>query len=261
MTASRLALLLAALALGPTAARAAIDPHAPADTQLYVAIDLRQTFDSEFFKENLLEPARDLIKQVEGANEVLRELGLDPFKDIDRLVISSPGAKEQDRGLLVAYGRFDADKFKKRVERLKKDADEGVKLHDVPLGAGAKHTVYEVAVPGTEVAAYVALKDGKTLLLSPGKDYVVDALKAGRDGKKPELKSKELQALIERLEVGKQALTVALPGGALAGADDVVPGAAAALKGIEAVGGGLTFARELRLDLAITAATEENALE
>jgi hypothetical protein len=144
---------------------------------------------------------------------------------------------------------------------MKKDADESVRLHDVPLGGGAKHTVYEIAIPGQETGVFLAVKDAKTVLASPGKDYVVDALKAARGGKKPELKSKEMQALIDRLEVGKQVLTVAMPGSALAGLDDLVPGTADALKGIEAIGGGLTFGRELRLDLAITGKTEENALQ
>lgn len=257
MNAARFAILFAALSVVP--AWAALDPHTPSDTQIYVAIDVRTAFDSEFFKDNVLGPARDLLKQIEGADKVLEELGLDPFKDIDRLVIATPTTKDNDRGLLVAYGRFDPAKFGKRVDRLKRDSDESIKLHEIPLGAGAKHTVYEVAIPGTEMAVFVALKDGKTLLVSPGKDYIVDALKATRAGTKPSLKNKDLEALIARLEVSKRVLTVAMPGSALVGVDDLIPGAAEALKGIEAIGGGLTIGKEVEFDLAISTTTDENA--
>src|SRR5262249_52912194 len=128
MTAARFAFLLAALALVP-AARAAVDPHTPADTQVYIAIDVPEAFDSDFFKNNLLEPARELQKQAEGVEETLKETGLDPFTDVNRLILTSPAAKEKDRGLIIAYGKFNAEKIAKRIERLKKDADESVKLH------------------------------------------------------------------------------------------------------------------------------------
>lgn len=253
-------MFLLALIVSPTT-RAAIDLHTPTDTQVYIAIDVRQAFDSEFFRDNLLDPARDLLAQLPGVNETLKELRLDPFKDVDRLVLASPGTQGNDRGLVVAYGRFDVDKFKTRVERLKKDNDDSVTLHEVPLGGGVKHAVYEVAIPGMESGAFVALKDGKTLLVSPGKDYVVDALKAARLKTKPTLKNKEMQTLIESLEAAKQVLTVALPGSALTAVDDLVPGGGAALKGIAAIGGGATFGKELRFDLAITCHSEENAME
>src|SRR5262249_25393741 len=186
---------------------------------------------------------------------------LDPFKHVDRITIASPSSNETDRGLIVAYGTFDADKFKARADKLKKDGKESMKLHDVPLGGGARHPVYEMPVPGKELSVFVAVKDAKTLLISPGKDYVVDALKQVRAKKKPVLKNKELQELIERLDA-KQAVSIALPGKALAGLaglDNAPPGTGDALEGIEAIGGGITVGKELRLDLAITTKTEENA--
>lgn len=240
---------------------AAVDPHLPADTQTYLSVNVREICDSDVFKEQLLTPARDLLKQAEPVKKALDDLGLDPFKHVDRLVIASPSSSETDRGLIVIYGTFDAEKFKARAEKLKKAGDDSMKVHDVPLGAGVRHPVYEVPVQGKELSVFVAVKDGKTLLASPGKDYVVDALKQARAKKPPVLKNKELQALIERLNP-KQAVSIAMPGkmlAGLAGLDSAPPGTGDALEGIEAVGGGLTVGKEVHLDLAITAKSEENA--
>src|SRR4051812_35495167 len=176
MPAARLFTALAVCLAVSAAARAEIDPHLPADTQSYLALNVRQMCDSDLFKAQLLGPARDLIKQTEPLKQALDDLGLDPFKHVDRVVIASPSSNEADRGLIVAYGMFDADKFKARADKLKKAGDDGMKLHDVPLGGGVRHPVYEVPVPGKDLSVFLAVKDAKTLLVSPGKDYVVDAL-------------------------------------------------------------------------------------
>jgi len=257
VTCLRSALLIGVL-LAMTAApgRAAIDPYTPADTNIYVAIDLRQTFDSAFFKENLQQTLQENLEQFSEVASVLKELGLDPWKDIDRVVLAAPAAKDNDRGLIIARGKFDTAKFKARADKLQKAKDDSVTIHTVPLGGGATHELYELVLPGQDLSLFVTLLDGSVLLASPGKDYVVDALKTARTKKKTELKNKELAALLTQLEAKKQALTVAFPGSALAGLE--IPGFEDALKGVEAVGGGLTISKELSLDLAISTQSEEN---
>lgn len=258
MSSLRIALFLGLLAYaGPS--RAAIDPCTPADTAVYVAVDLRQFFDSDFFKDNIQDVAREVLGQLGDTESVLKELGLDPFQHIDRLVLAAPSAKENDRGLIIARGTFDAGKFQARADKLKKQNDESVTVEKVPLGGGVSHPVYQLDIAGPDLPLFVALLDGKTLLVSPGKDYVVDAIKAARALKKPALKNKELAALIERLEISKQAMTLAVPGSALAGLE--IPGFDEALGGIEAIGGGLTIGKELKLDLAVSGKSEENARE
>ena len=249
--------ILAAALAAPCPARA-LDPHLPPDTQLYLALDLRKVFDSAVFKKNVLGPARETIKAVEPLEEALKGLGLDPFKDIDRVILASPGAAEADRGLAIVHGAFDAAKFKAYAAKRKNADDDSVKLHDVPLGGGARHTVYEVAVPGSDQSLFVAVASPKVLLASLGKDYVVEAIKQGRSGKKPVLKDKGVAELIERLDP-KLPLALALPGKALAGLglEEVLP--QGALEGVEAIGAGLSLAEEAKLELAITAKEADNA--
>jgi hypothetical protein len=260
MPLSRIALALSVGLIVAVPARA-VDPYLPADTQAYVSVNLRKALDSKLFKENALAPAREAIKSVPPVADLLAELGLDPFKDIDSVILSSPLAKEHDRGLVIVHGSFSEVKLKAKAAKLKKAKDESVKVHEVSLGSGVKHDVYELAVNG-EMSVFVALASPKVVLLSPGKDYIIDALKQGRAGKKVALKNKELQELIEGLDA-KQALTVAVPGKLLHGVGkelDFLPEKLRdALKHVEAVGGGVSVGDSFKLELAITTRNAENA--
>jgi hypothetical protein len=259
----RIVAVLALVLAGPAAARAAdLDPYLPADTESYLSVKVRQILDSPVFKKQLLVPARAAIKEAAGGqlDEVLKDLGLDPFKDIDRLIIASPAAGDTDRGLVVLHGNYDAAKFKTKAEEAARDNPDVLKIHKVPLGGGASHVVYEVVVPNQDLSVYVSLANNKTILASPGKDYVVDALKQGRLRKKPALKNKDFQALLEKLD-GKQSLSLAVLGKALAGAgsDDVPKFMAQALKGIEAIGGGVTVSNEFKMEVLVATKDTEAA--
>src|SRR5581483_10421375 len=94
-----------------------------------------------------------------------------------------------------------------------------------------------------EMSVFVALAGKDTLLASPGKDYVVDALrKAGPRGRAT-LKDKELQALLEKMSP-RQTLAIAASGSALAKAH---------LEKIGTLGGGLTVEDGIQLEIALGA--------
>src|SRR5690242_3948673 len=108
-------LCAAALLMAPAGqARAAeLDPLVPADTESYVSFNVRQIVDAPIFKKQLLEPARQALKDLENVDAVLKDLGFDPFKDLDRVIVAGPGGTDTDRGLIIAYGTFDVAKFTK----------------------------------------------------------------------------------------------------------------------------------------------------
>jgi hypothetical protein len=109
--------------------------------------------------------------------------------------VANPGGKEKDRGLIIITGNVGSAKVKQALE-----GNTAIKSHVTPLGEGAKHAIYEMAAPGQEMAMFLAIVGEKTVVVSPGKDYVVDALKASRAKKKPTLKDKNVQAMIERFD-------------------------------------------------------------
>src|SRR4051812_21087521 len=90
----RLAAVLALALVVPAASAADLDPYLPADTSTYFSVNVRQIIDSPLFKNQLLGPARDALKELGDVEDVLKDLGFDPFRHIDRLIVASPGGEE-----------------------------------------------------------------------------------------------------------------------------------------------------------------------
>jgi hypothetical protein len=258
------ALVLAVWLAGPSSHRlwaAELDPFLPADTENVLMVNLRQIFDSPLVKKYALGPAQDALSGLADVNDVLKDLGFDPFKDLDRILFATPGGKEKDRGLIIVHGKFDLAKFKARGEDAAKDNADILKIHKVPLGGGAQHIVYEVIPPGEDMSLFVALPDKNTLLISGGKDYVVDALKNTRAKKKAVLKNKDVQALLEKMDLKQSIAVVGLgksltKGGAL---DDAPAAVKDALEKIEAIAGGITIDKGVKLEMVVAATTAKDA--
>jgi hypothetical protein len=106
--------------------------------------------------------------------------------------------------------------------------------------------------------------DGKTLVASPGKDYVVEAMGKESGKGKRGLNDKEFQAVLARLD-GGQSVSFAAVGAAFKGADaDVIKGADSDLFGdwlekLTAAGGGVTVSDEVKLEVVLSTRTEDDA--
>ena len=257
MSTVRITLYAFALALTPVSSGALsaadIDPLVPPDTQRYLSINVKSALSAPLFEKQLLGPVKDLLGETPEVKEILDELGFDPLKDLHRVIFAMPGGTDTDRGLTIAHGTFDVAKFEKRAKDAAENNDDVFKVHKVKLGAEATATVWEVIVPGQDTSIFVALVSNKIMVASPGKDYVIDALKQHRAKKKATLKNKDFQALVENLDV-KQTISIAVLGKSLAtAAGDLLPaGFADSLGKIEAIGGGLTITNEVKLDILVT---------
>jgi hypothetical protein len=261
MSSHRLAAVVVLALVLPTGARAELDPYLPLDTESYVSVNVRQMIASPLFKKTALGPLRDALKGAQEVQDVLKDLGFDPFKHLDRVIVASPKSADKDRGLIIAHGTFDVKKFQEKAADAAQNNDDVLKIHKVPLGGRVTHEIYEVVLPDQDMSLYVALASPKTLIASPGKDYVVDALKQAQLKKAPVLKNKAFQGLIEKLDA-KQSLALAVSGKALAGIDgaDFLPKRTRdALAKIEAIGGGLTVSDEIKIELAVSTSDNNSA--
>jgi hypothetical protein len=253
------AVLMAALAAPARAGD--VDKYLPPDSEVVVNVNVRQLLDSPLVKKHALDLARGFLKSVDMAEDILADLGFDPFKDIDRIVAASPGGTDRDRGLLIARGKFDRAKFKAKAEETVKTYGDVLKIRKVPDGASGHYLVYEVNHPEAQMPFFVALPDDSTFLVSPGKDYVVDALKKVGKTEKPALKDKDLQALLEKVD-DRQTVSVAAVSAALKGVLDEAPKeAAAVLEKIAAIGGGLTLGEDVKVEVVVGARNAADARE
>jgi hypothetical protein len=149
--------------------------------------------------------------------------------------------------------------MKKKAEDAAKANEASVKTHKVKVGT-ATQVIYEVAIPGQDLSLFVAAIDNKTLLASPGKDYVVDALKRGA-AKKVVLKNRAFQSVVEKLDP-KQGVSLAMLGGSLGKSQwlDALPQTYKdALSNIEIIGGGVGFGNEVKVNLLISTKTTRDA--
>src|SRR5947209_5808966 len=116
MFAPRFAVVLSLALLVPAGARAAeLDSFLPPDTESYLSINVRQILDSPLIKKNALGHLREALKGTDEVNEILKDLGFDPFRDLDRIIVASPTSTDTDRGLVIVHGTFDVKKFQARA--------------------------------------------------------------------------------------------------------------------------------------------------
>jgi hypothetical protein len=237
-----------------------IDPYLPNDTEAVVTINVRQILDAPFLKK---EAPGALEKALEENGVVLthlKELDLDPSKDIDSIVLANSRG-DPDRSLLVVHGRFEVAKFEAKAEELAKAQPKLWSLTNVPDGAGGQYKVFKSAKgldfssvrPGLKnKPAYVALLDKRVLVAAQEKDLVIDALDKAKGRKKTALESKELARLLEKAN-GKQSVWVAmLPSvlGRILSLDEDSQ-FKEELDKIEAISGGITIEDEVKLEFAL----------
>lgn len=249
--------LLTVLFCAPLGRAAEGEPYLPEDTEVVVNLNVRQILDSELVKKNLLEMAQEALRGQDEVQDVLKDLGFDPFKDLDRLIVASPAGNDRDRGLIIAHGRFDVDKFKAKAEAVAKDDDTHLKIRKV---LGGKHLLYEVNLPDRNEPLFVALAGRDTILASLGKDYVVDALKKVGKKDKAALKNKQFQTLLDKLDARQSLSMAAVKTPELAKTFDKAPGDIKdMLTKIQALGGGVTISDEVKLELVVNVENVKDA--
>src|SRR4051794_6457376 len=82
------AALAVALAVCAAPARAAdLDPYVPGDTTALLVINARQALDSPVVKKYALDKVQAALKQSAEAQRLLTAAGVDPLKDVDRILV------------------------------------------------------------------------------------------------------------------------------------------------------------------------------
>lgn len=184
--------LLATRAVGNDADKWIVD-----DADFVLVFNMKQLAGSELMKKGGAEAITGLVKTHDQAQAILDATGLQPFKDIDGILVSGTlGARTADaRGLVVVKGRFDPDKAV-GVAR-KKDGVEVVK--------DGETDVIKLKVQDQNV--YGAFVDRTTLVVSLSQESTVHWVKNG--GKKQARLGATLRSALGNFK-GSESLTFAL---------------------------------------------------
>jgi hypothetical protein len=183
--------LAVVLAAAPAARSADPDKLLPADAEFVISANVKQIIDSEIVKKYALEQIKQAL-QGNDAKKFLTDLGLDPLKDVDRVVIGGSGKDQSDtKGLVIVHGKFDPEKLFKAAEaQTKKDPDHFSLVKD------GKDVMFKYQ-PDNGNPVYGTVVDETTVILGTDKKMVTTALASG--GKKATL-GKDLAALIGKMD-------------------------------------------------------------
>jgi hypothetical protein len=203
-----LSALLLGLASVPPAS--ASDPHdverfVPSDSDIIAVANVRQLVGSPLFKKYALERVRHWLKTDPRA-QLMALVGMDPTRDVRRLVLARlAGPAIRERWLLVVEGRFELPKIEtgaKLTARLSPDTLKIEKEEGLP--------VYELRNKKRPEPIFAVLIDEKTLIVSPIKNWIHDAVSKALGRKKTEL-DKELHALVGKRDPDKSLWFAGIP--------------------------------------------------
>jgi hypothetical protein len=264
----------AALVVGLTTTARAAEPDKllPAETDTIAMVNLRQIIDSEIIKKYALEQIKQLLEG-QDAKQLLGDLGLDPLKDIEKIVVGSVETQykkdAQPKFLIIVHGKFDPQKLFKTAEaKAKSDGEKFAMVKDGDV------VMFRFDPGNGQASVYGTVVNEKTVIAGSDKKLVTEALKAA-DANKPAPIKKELAALIAKLD-DKSSIVVAgllkgkldelkLPAGG--GIPIKLDGLEKAIPGIETVAATVKIGTDISVDVSLgmkdenTAGDMRNALD
>jgi hypothetical protein len=192
---SRLVLGLALFAMLTTTVRSA-EPEKllPATTDTVLQVNVRQILDSEIIKKYAIGQIKQALEGQE-AKKLLTEIGLDPLKDIEKIVVGTSGANKSElKYLMVVHGKFDPDKLYKTAEaQSKKDADKFSMIKD------GNTVMFKYQPENGDPPVYGTVVDEKTVIAASDKKLISSALAAATGGQTSQLKA-EIADLVKKMD-------------------------------------------------------------
>ncbi|MBV9126192.1 MAG: hypothetical protein JO112_22820 [Planctomycetes bacterium] len=192
--------LLAALSAGSLLAPAAeADRYLPNDTAVLLHVNVRQVLDSPLAQREA--PRLQALFLSRDPDKVTLDLlGIDPFRDVANVLFAGP-AGDREKVLTILHGRFDPARCRARGDEIARTRGDLLK----PLPAGG-FLFYEAKNFGLYARqkqhAFLALLDVNTLVVSPSREYVLEALDKAA-GRRVTALNRQVQDLIGRANAGQ----------------------------------------------------------
>jgi tetratricopeptide (TPR) repeat protein len=192
----------------PGPAGEAVDKYLPDDAGFVLAVNVRQLVTSPAFLNHYRARLEQLVKEQERWQVLLAGLAIAPSRDLTRVVIAGPALDGEAPLTLrvLVQGHFDPERFRLLAEN-------AYKVVEVPDGLGGHYRLYELADAARRGPGFFALARPTTVVFSPSRAEVVDALEKGAGWKRAALEDKGMRAGLERTGTAG-GLWLVVPGGA-----------------------------------------------
>ncbi len=188
-------LVLGAVLLQVPFARAA-EPEKliPAEADTVAVVNVKEILASDVVKKYALEQLKQVLDG-QDVKQFLTDLGMDPFKDVDKLVVATTDTGlDVTQGLMVLYGKFDPKNVFKAAEALAKKNPEQFSI--IKDGDTVMFKYQPEEIPQ---AIYATVLDEKRVIAANDKKLIINALKVSDSQKEPAIK-KELAELIKKAD-------------------------------------------------------------
>lgn len=180
---------LFATAFAAPSRAAEVDNLLPKETEFVVQVNVKQMLEADIIKKYALAQMKQTLEGKDAA-KILKDLGLDPMKDIEKVTMGLWGKGQDDmNGVFIARGTFDAKKIMEAAQNAAKDMADKVSI----VKEGELELIKFTGDNGKP--GYIAVQEGKPIIAGTDKKLVVAAVAAHDDKAKPAL-SKTLTALV-----------------------------------------------------------------
>jgi hypothetical protein len=235
--------LAAALVLALVAPVRAADfeKYVPDDTEAIIKLNIKQILASPMLK--------DAVASLKAGKEgPFKEFGLDPFTDLEHVVIAVPGGGNFEKTVLLLQGKFNTAKIEDAVE---KSGKADLKVHKVGANKVFETKVEIPNAPIPPQTFFVCFVDGTTLALAGSKESISDTIDR-KDGKKKGALKKEMKDLVSKMDP-KLSFGIAILG-TVAGLPDFSDR-------VTSITGGVALVNEVKAEFVIAAKNADTAKE
>ena len=245
---------IAAVCLAAAAGSARADDLAylPADTDAVVVIDAKKLAGSDFLKRDAADIVAELLKVSRHAELAVAASGLDPLKDIDRVVVGlNLDAPQSPRPFVLAAGSFEA---KKVSAALTAYAGKNPKqMSAVKVGEREAFLV-----TGNREGMYAApVADG--LLVVAGSDKALADAFAAAAGTRKAVVAKELAALVAAGDPKAAVRLAAVTKGKFAKIEISLESLKKRLAAVDTITASIAVEKDLAVELRLTTSDAESA--
>jgi hypothetical protein len=238
---------LAAVLFAAPGRAADLDKYLPDGTIFVLSLNVKNLLESP-----LLRGDEKAFKTAMGeAAKALEEFGVDPGKDLSRVVIAA-GEGAPNNALVLVEGTFNTAKLQTQLANLAKE-----KKGNIEPAEGAPAGVYQVKLPpqarrnpGMPDRFLFTVLDRNFLAIAPNQSSLEDVLAKKKGEKKPEVKPEMLQE-IGKINPKETASVVIIP------PSQLLQGGPAA--GMTKITGGVTVGQGVKTDLLLSTKDADSA--
>jgi hypothetical protein len=188
-----------------------LDKYLPDGTQFVVSFNVKQLLDAPLVKTD----KKAFDEGMEHATKGLQDFGVDPKKDIDRVIIAA--SEDVQKALIFLEGRFDAAKIEGKLEAVAKENKDKLKV--ITEGKAkifqTELPAVQVPFPGFPSTLYATVLSDKLIAVAVEKDALSDAIAKKTGSKKAEVK-KDVLDLIGKISPTETLSVVVIPPAAAA---------------------------------------------